>query len=606
MAAEDADDRARSKRSSEVTAEGSTQSVRDRSGERADIGGQRWGRYRLTELVGAGSFGSVYRAWDPELEREVAVKILHGQVSDAQLKDSLLREGRALAKVRHSNVVSVYGVEFQGDRAGLCMEFVRGETLEALLQTQGVLTAREAALAGVDVARALAAVHAAGFVHRDVKARNVMVERAGRVVLMDFGTGQQVDHLGFGPPDLAGTPVYMSPEVLDGQPASPSSDVYGVGVLLYHLVTGEYPVSGRTFEDVREGYKRRAIRTLSERRPDLPSAFCEVVDRALSGAPDQRYGSANALLDALQRAIGAPRGESWSRGSIAALSAIAVCVLVGALTALGFLTTSFFNMTLERSDFDSETFSDWLVWGIRSLVAPAFLFMGVLLVVALVVVVRRLAMIASPAIGRLDGRVRRRVAAWAHRARLDEAPTLFAIVLLLSASAMAWLFWHFSPLVSVILSENLHYLSTGSTASLAVLSPRFKDYQEWYQLGFSGVAILTALATYAILRLGGGGHRVSSGMIGGAVVLICFEIMAHSVPYRLLVHNEFDRVKWNDADCYVLGERGDMLLFCPSMAAPRIRVIPAGTAVRRIGIKENVFSQFGGPAPGSSGHSVSR
>ena len=100
---------------------------------------ESWGRYRLTEKVGEGSFGSVYRALDPDLQREIAIKILHSRVADAHLKERLLSEGRALAKVRHANVVSVFGVEAHGDRVGLCMEFVHGATLESELLARGTL-----------------------------------------------------------------------------------------------------------------------------------------------------------------------------------------------------------------------------------------------------------------------------------------------------------------------------------------------------------------------------------------------------------------------------------------------------------------------------------
>ena len=155
----------------------------------------------------------------------------------------LLREGRALAKMRQPNVVSVLDVEAHEDRVGLCMEFVQGQTLEDVLQLQGTFSARETVLVGEDVCRALAAVHNAGFVHRDVKARNVMREQAGRIVLMDFGTGREARALEDARrPDVAGTPLYMAPEVLAGEPASMRSDVYSVGVLLYHLVTSEYPI----------------------------------------------------------------------------------------------------------------------------------------------------------------------------------------------------------------------------------------------------------------------------------------------------------------------------------------------------------------------------
>ena len=207
-------------------------------------GAGQWGRYPLLQKVGEGAFGSVYRAWDPELEREIAIKILHQHISDSELKERLLHEGRALAKIRHANVVNVLGVESHQDRVGLCMEFVRGETLETELSAHGTLGAREAALVGQDVCRALAAVHSAGFVHRDVKARNVMREQGGRIVLMDFGTGRETEAARAARSTWRARRFTWRPKCSPGDKPRPSSDVYSVGVLMYHLVTGEYPVDG--------------------------------------------------------------------------------------------------------------------------------------------------------------------------------------------------------------------------------------------------------------------------------------------------------------------------------------------------------------------------
>ena len=147
---------------------------------------EKWGRYRLVAKIGEGGFGRVYRAWDPELEREVAIKILLDRIEDTERRETLLAEGRKLARVRHPHVVSLFGVETENDRVALCMEFVRGETLKEALVAKGPLNAREASLIGEDVCRALAAVHVAGYVHGDVKAQNVMREIGGRIVLMDF------------------------------------------------------------------------------------------------------------------------------------------------------------------------------------------------------------------------------------------------------------------------------------------------------------------------------------------------------------------------------------------------------------------------------------
>ncbi|MBM3817687.1 MAG: serine/threonine protein kinase [Acidimicrobiia bacterium] len=316
-----------------------------------------WGRYRLNHKVGEGSFGRVYRAWDPQLERDVAIKILHGHVSDTRLKDRLLREGRALAKVRHPNVVTVLGVEAHEDRVGLCMEFVHGETLANHVQAKGALSAIEATVIGEDVCRALAAVHRAGFVHRDVKARNVMRDETGRIVLMDFGTGAEVNRawaLG----GLVGTPAYMAPEVLDGDPASERSDVYGVGVLLYFLVSKAYPVVGQTIEDVRDAHVQRRRTPLIERRPDLPVSFLRVVERATAADPEERYASAPELLQALQEVMRTLKPVSFFTLPVRIATAVTTAAFL--LVAVGGLTSAVFNLVFERADFANETATDWL------------------------------------------------------------------------------------------------------------------------------------------------------------------------------------------------------------------------------------------------------
>src|SRR5262249_42739926 len=149
------------------------------------------GHLRLLERIGSGAFGEVFRAWDTRLEREVALKLLPtASSSDSEIESSIIREGRLLAKVRHQNVITIYGAEQIGDRVGIWMEFVRGQTLEQLLQRGGVFSALEAVDIGLDLCRAVSAVHEAGVLHRDIKAHNVTRAEDGRVVLMDFGTGR--------------------------------------------------------------------------------------------------------------------------------------------------------------------------------------------------------------------------------------------------------------------------------------------------------------------------------------------------------------------------------------------------------------------------------
>ena len=188
-----------------------------------------------------GTSCEVFRAWDTALHREVALKLLHDEGDHADAHDRLLEEARRLARVRHAHVVQVYGAEQHDNRVGLWMELVRGESLEQIVQARGPFGAREAALIGLDLCAALAAVHGAGLLHRDIKAQNVMRESGGRLVLMDFGTGEELS----GTNRLVGTPLYLAPEIFRGQRASVQSDLYSLGVLLFYLVTGKFPVVGR-------------------------------------------------------------------------------------------------------------------------------------------------------------------------------------------------------------------------------------------------------------------------------------------------------------------------------------------------------------------------
>jgi TolB-like protein/tetratricopeptide (TPR) repeat protein/tRNA A-37 threonylcarbamoyl transferase component Bud32 len=267
--------------------------------------GPRWGRLVLLEKIGEGTSSEVYRAWDPELQREVALKLLRAEGSEAEAaRWRMLGEGRRLARVRHAHVVLVFGADRREDRVGIWMEHVDGATLDEIVRRSGLFGPHEASLIGLDLCRALAAVHAAGLAHRDVKAQNVMRETGGRIVLMDFGTGEEFKPSGAAP-RLAGTPLYLAPEVLAGGTATASSDLYALGVLLFYLVTGQFPVAAATFDDLVAAHARGDVRRLRDLRPNLPDAFVRVVERALAPTPAARYSSAGAMETALRQCIAA-------------------------------------------------------------------------------------------------------------------------------------------------------------------------------------------------------------------------------------------------------------------------------------------------------------
>jgi hypothetical protein len=563
-------------------------------------GSDSWGRYRLIERVGEGSFGSVYRAWDPELEREIAIKILHRRVADSHLRERLLHEGRALAKVRDHNVVSVFGIESHGDRVGLCMEFVPGETLESVLRIEGPRSAHEAVLIGEDVCRALAAVHAAGFVHRDVKARNVMREHAGRIVLMDFGTGREAEDLKEGgQAGLAGTPMYMAPEVLAGLPASESSDVYSAGVLLYYLVTSDYPVEGRTLEELRAAHMQGRRRLLSDRRSNLPLPYIQLVDRALSPDPEQRYASAGGLLEALERfshpAPPRPLGRYLLVAGLTILGA------AGLMTGFGILSSRLFNYLLGRSDFVTETALDWFVWGARSCVGPVVFLLLATLAIAVLIVFNNVLLTVSETARRTETAVRLRLVRVAHRLHLDEVSVLASCVVLLSTVALLSAWWAFFPLFNAY----LQIVWSARAENLALLAPDYGWYHNDYRKVFSWIVILSVLAWYPVARLAAfRRERVNRGMLAGGAAAVLIGLALLDFPYRILLHNKFDAVTSNGVYCYKIGDRGDeVLLFCPGLQPPRNRIVSKRTTLTSTGVTESIFTRFskqiGTPGPGT-------
>ena len=216
--------------------------------------GDFWGHLTLRGELGRGARGYVYRAWDPQLDREVALKLTVDRDTERGSKD-IIAEARLLARLKHPHVATVFGAERRSGLVGLWMELVEGETLEAMLLRVGRFNAREVALIGIDVCSALSAVHAAGLLHRDIKTQNVMRDRNGRLVLMDFGTGRDaVSDEGAFVHDEVGTPLYMAPELFRGGKASVQSDIYSVGVLLYRLVTGSVPVEAHSPESLRAAH----------------------------------------------------------------------------------------------------------------------------------------------------------------------------------------------------------------------------------------------------------------------------------------------------------------------------------------------------------------
>lgn len=303
-----------------------------------------WGPLRIDRLLGRGTCGDVYEAYDPMLKKGVALKLLRTDPARGRAGvHRFLEEARRLARVEHDNLLVVHNVAEHEGRVGLSTELIQGRNLEELLAERGPLSPEEATVQVSKLARAVAAVHAAGLVHRDIKTSNVMREdRTGRIVLMDFSSALERSCRDRGETTTMGTPTYMAPELFEGALADPRSDIYALGVVLFRLVTGSYPVDGRTLHEIHERHRRSDRSLPRDARPDLHPVFANILERALSPDPGQRFDTAGEFEQALNHFLGAvspprpregggrrrPGFRRWTMGLVAPAAAVVLAVLI--------------------------------------------------------------------------------------------------------------------------------------------------------------------------------------------------------------------------------------------------------------------------------------
>src|SRR5215216_7217005 len=204
------------------------------------------GRFRLEEQVGSGGMSSVYRAFDPTLERHVAIKLMHRDISnDADQLERFRRESRAVAQLNHPHVVTVIDAGEDDGAPFIVFEYVEGETLKDRIRRMGRLPIPEAVAYAIEIARALQAAHDRRIVHRDVKPQNVLIDDEGTAKVTDFGIARSLTEEGLTADGrVLGTTDYVSPEQALGQDVDPQSDLYSLGVVLYEMLTGSVPFSG--------------------------------------------------------------------------------------------------------------------------------------------------------------------------------------------------------------------------------------------------------------------------------------------------------------------------------------------------------------------------
>jgi serine/threonine-protein kinase len=265
--------------------------------------------------------GTVWRAHDEVLQRPVAVKLLHDTLAvDERAAERFRREALTAASVAHPNMANVFDYIQEDDRPGIVMELVEGETLAHAIARDGAMPADRAVAVAASVLDALEAAHSAGIVHRDVKPANVLLTSNGGIKVADFGIARALSEASLTQTGtVMGTAHYSAPEQVRGEPASPATDVYSAGVMLYEMLTGARPFAGDTPVAV-------AMARLSEdppspraQRPDIPPHVDAIVMRALARNPADRFPSAKAMREALD-GIAAPNGASSPSGRTGALA----------------------------------------------------------------------------------------------------------------------------------------------------------------------------------------------------------------------------------------------------------------------------------------------
>jgi serine/threonine protein kinase/tetratricopeptide (TPR) repeat protein len=298
--------------------------------------GEVIGQYRILSLIARGGMGTVYRAHDARLARDVALKFLPAYLAaQPDAEERLLMEARAAAGLEHPNVCSIHQIgETDDGRLFIAMAYYEGETLKERL-LRGPLSLEESVATAVQIVRALAAAHARGIIHRDVKPGNVMLGSDGTVRLLDFGLATVTDATLTRSGMTPGTVAYMSPEQARGDALDPRTDLWSLGVLLYEMLAGVRPFRGENARKLLQAILHEDPEPISNRRPELPGPLARVVERLLGKDPATRYGGAGEVLAALARALPSeagssqPRTRTRRRAALVVGSTILLVALVG-------------------------------------------------------------------------------------------------------------------------------------------------------------------------------------------------------------------------------------------------------------------------------------
>jgi serine/threonine protein kinase len=565
--------------------------------------GARIGQYEVIEPLGSGGMGEVYRAHDTKLDRFVALKIVLDSET-ARTANRVLREARAASALNHPNICTLYEVGEFGGRPYLAMEYIAGQPLSSVIPAEG-LGPTDVVKYGVQVADALAHAHEHGVIHRDLKAANVVVTPRGRAKVLDFGIARRLTAVGLRTVTgtlteagtISGTLAYIAPERLRDQPADARSDIWALGVLLYEMATGRRPFAGDTTFEVSSAILKDPPPPLPAK---VPAHLRAVILECLEREPSNRFQQASDVVAALEayeharrvdlRSMWFTRLRQQSPSSpIARLSRpfpvrareqrlilglppwLLAPLIPMAIVSLGFVSSAAFNTTIGLNPrFGWESPVAWLREGFQFVLGAGMIAGAVALVIVSLRKIRRALSSRFPTIGRLNEGVSQDIRAVVVWLGLDNPYLVAQAVSILGATALAITLWSFADIINAF----WHPINGLLPEQVAVLGPESTARTDYMNILLMVVLALAFSVRYvfAIRRRTGINDRV--GWPITSLVVLAIGILFLAMPYRIMFHNRFERIRFQGNPCFVIGEnRLELMLHCPTIPPPRNRAV---------------------------------
>lgn len=592
------------------------------------IAGEVVGNYRIVRKLGQGGMGVVYLAQDERLGRQVALKFLfpsiRGKLIDAN--GHLLSESRSAAALNHPGIVTFHDIFEHRRELVAVMEYVEGRPLSELIAGEPLPLGFALRLAG-QLADALSYAHARGIIHCDLKPANIHVLPNGATKILDFGIARAAAGSSDGTDSrdapLFGTAGYLSPERLLGRPATASADVYALGIVVYQLLTGVPPF--RTDDDAQLFLDTLTATPLAPSTlvGGIPSEVDHAVLRCLSKnarerlQPHELLRALNNVLRDLETApvpvLGASSGgittsqktdtQAVTTGQVAVpaprnVFGRAVAVLGGiavALTVCGLITSMTYNGPLGLvGRFANESALLWPVWGVRSLIAVIGELLIFSIAILIVTGISRLVYATVGPFRRLCDPIITRARRAMERIQATPIAMLAPALLLLQLVVFALLLWRFQPIVSGLDG----FLMRRSPALFWGLGPQNRPDQNLLTELLSANVLIFGAAWYQLFKRSRE-HEEGDGRaaIWAGVAMLGFSVIIFQVAlFRVIYHNEAERVTYRSDRCYIVGQGlNEALLFCPGRTSPPFdQIVDIGDpALKRDGSFENIFAVVG-------------